>query len=203
MCAYVRCALRQVYGMMGWRVGYLAYAKSSNLGPELLKVQDTIPICPSTISQKLAVSAIAQGEGWIQSKVTSLHENKSAVIDALSPLGSGNVYGGDGSIYLFCKLPLLSDIAGHTQAKLRDMMARGGLAEDEYDKAVIEWLAKVGVRAGRGGGGGKSCDDDDDDDDGGSGIAVRFAAAAAAAAAAAVREGVESWVLDALTMASG
>lgn len=129
--------------MMGWRVGYIAYAKSSGLGPELLKVQDTIPICPSTISQKLAVSAIAEGEGWIQSKVTSLHENKAAVIDALAPLGSDNVYGGDGSIYLFCKLPQLSAITARTQDKLRALMDKDGLAEDEYDKAVIEWLAMV------------------------------------------------------------
>lgn len=34
----------QAYGMMGWRVGYIAYptADGGRLGAELLKVQDTV-----------------------------------------------------------------------------------------------------------------------------------------------------------------
>ena len=44
------------YGMMGWRMGYLAYAASNlELAESLLKVQDTIPICPTQISQYMAL----------------------------------------------------------------------------------------------------------------------------------------------------
>jgi len=33
--------------MMGWRIGYLAYPEA--LGQQLLKAQDTIPICPPAV----------------------------------------------------------------------------------------------------------------------------------------------------------
>ena len=47
---------RRCYGMMGWRMGYLAYDESnSDLAESLLKVQDTIPICPTQISQHLSL----------------------------------------------------------------------------------------------------------------------------------------------------
>ncbi len=43
----------KAHGMMGWRVGYIAYPDADGkdtLGQELLKVQDTIPICPTQVS---------------------------------------------------------------------------------------------------------------------------------------------------------
>ena len=49
----------QAYGMMGWRVGYIAYPSAPGgggdgfLGAQLLKVQDTIPVCPPQLSQVL------------------------------------------------------------------------------------------------------------------------------------------------------
>jgi hypothetical protein len=41
----------QAYGMMGWRVGYIAYPESGGgeLAAQLLKVQDTIPVCPTQL----------------------------------------------------------------------------------------------------------------------------------------------------------
>jgi hypothetical protein len=45
----------QAYGMMGWRCGYIAYptpeaGAPADLGAQLTKVQDTIPICASQAS---------------------------------------------------------------------------------------------------------------------------------------------------------
>lgn len=37
------------YGLMGWRVGFLAFDTSSDIGDQLMKVQDTIPICATII----------------------------------------------------------------------------------------------------------------------------------------------------------
>lgn len=37
------------YGLMGWRVGFLAFDTTSDIGEQLMKVQDTIPICPTII----------------------------------------------------------------------------------------------------------------------------------------------------------
>ncbi|EOD41505.1 hypothetical protein EMIHUDRAFT_53483, partial [Emiliania huxleyi CCMP1516] len=39
----------KAFGMMGWRVGYVSFPAA--LAPEMLKVQDTIAICPSIASQ--------------------------------------------------------------------------------------------------------------------------------------------------------
>ena len=94
----------KAYGMMGWRVGYLAYP--AVLGPELAKAQDTIIICPSSLSQKLALAAMEPGRAWVEERVAGLHEQKSLVLDALhSVLPPESVRGGSGAIYLFCKLP--------------------------------------------------------------------------------------------------
>ena len=61
--------------MMGWRVGYLAYPnfdKTDSLGSELLKVQDTIPICPAQLSQHMALEAARAGRPWVQQRVADL-----------------------------------------------------------------------------------------------------------------------------------
>jgi hypothetical protein len=40
----------QAYGMMGWRVGYVAYPRGNpSLASGLLKVQDTIAICAAQV----------------------------------------------------------------------------------------------------------------------------------------------------------
>jgi katanin p60 ATPase-containing subunit A1 len=93
----------KAYGLMGWRIGYLAYPPA--LAPQLLKVQDTIPICPCQISQHAAIGALTAGHSWVQEHVTNLGPNLLAVREALSPLGEGAVTGGEGAIYLMCRLP--------------------------------------------------------------------------------------------------
>lgn len=116
----------KAYGMMGWRQGYIAYPDYDDgnlLGAQLLKVQDTIPICPTQISQQAALGALTEaGPGWVAKRVQDLDDNRNAILDALSPLGSlGNgIAGGEGAIYLWARLP------------------RG--CED--DVAVVEWLVK-------------------------------------------------------------
>jgi aromatic aminotransferase len=109
----------KAYGMMGWRVGYIAYVDEQkrveegedistwSLGAELLKAQDTIPICPTIISQLVALSALQNaGRSWVEEQLIAVKQNRQAVKDGLiSCLGSKNVLGGDGAIYFFAKLP--------------------------------------------------------------------------------------------------
>jgi aspartate/methionine/tyrosine aminotransferase len=112
--------------MMGWRVGYLAFTDqefrhttgTTTLGGELLKVQDTIPICPPQLSQYVALGALEAGRGWVDEQVHGLEGNRQALLDALSPLGSENIAGAEGAIYLWAKLP----------------------AGCNDDVAVVEWL---------------------------------------------------------------
>ncbi|KAK4765706.1 hypothetical protein SAY86_026796 [Trapa natans] len=96
----------KAYGMMGWRVGYIAYPSDvEGFTEQLLKVQDNIPICASIISQHLALYSLEMGPEWVREHVKSLVKNREIVLEALSPLGDSSVKGGEGAIYLWAKLP--------------------------------------------------------------------------------------------------
>ncbi|KAK6912120.1 Aminotransferase, class I/classII [Dillenia turbinata] len=111
----------KAYGMMGWRVGYIAYpSEVEGLGAQLLKVQDNIPICAAIISQRLALYSLEIGPEWVTEQVKDLVKNRELLVEALSPLGEDAVKGGEGAIYLWAKLP------------------------DQFpdDLEVVHWLAK-------------------------------------------------------------
>lgn len=92
-----------------------------SLGPELMKVQDTIAICPAVASQKVAMAALESGRQWVKDHVTGLKENRRLVVAAVEEtLGKGAVAGGSGAIYLMVKLP----------------------AGFENDTRVVEWLSE-------------------------------------------------------------
>ncbi|KAK9815338.1 hypothetical protein WJX72_001946 [[Myrmecia] bisecta] len=115
----------KAFGMMGWRMGYIAYPDfdgRGELGAELNKIQDTIPICPTQISMHVALGAVDAGRTWVDSRLDTVVANKDVLIDALSPLGAlgHGVAGGEGAIYLWAKLP-------------------DGCEDDE---AVVEWLVQ-------------------------------------------------------------
>ncbi|PWA73283.1 pyridoxal phosphate (PLP)-dependent transferases superfamily protein [Artemisia annua] len=96
----------KAYGMMGWRVGYIAFPSGvDGFAQQLLKIQDNIPICASIISQKLALLSMEVGSQWVTDQVKDLVKNRQLLVDALSPLGEGAVKGGEGAIYLWAKLP--------------------------------------------------------------------------------------------------
>eukprot|EP00443_Scrippsiella_acuminata_P078693 CAMPEP_0115566366 /NCGR_PEP_ID=MMETSP0271-20121206/103547_1 /TAXON_ID=71861 /ORGANISM="Scrippsiella trochoidea, Strain CCMP3099" /LENGTH=374 /DNA_ID=CAMNT_0003000671 /DNA_START=26 /DNA_END=1147 /DNA_ORIENTATION=- len=98
----------KAYGMMGWRVGYLSYPP--RLHGELMKVQDTIAICPAIASQKAALAALGAGSAWVQEKVRGLSGNRRLVLGAIeAALGKDAVLGGSGAIYLMVKLPVEDD----------------------------------------------------------------------------------------------
>ncbi|KAF6166985.1 hypothetical protein GIB67_030678 [Kingdonia uniflora] len=96
----------KAYGMMGWRVGYIAYpSEVEGFGAQLLKVQDNIPICAAIISQRLALYSLEIGSEWVRDQVKDLVKNRQLLLEALSPLGENAVKGGEGAIYLWAKLP--------------------------------------------------------------------------------------------------
>ncbi|XP_020517872.1 uncharacterized protein LOC18425815 isoform X2 [Amborella trichopoda] len=96
----------KAYGMMGWRVGYIAYpSDAEGLDKQLLKIQDNIPICASIISQKLALYALEEGPEWISERVETLVKSRDMLREALSPLGKDAIKGGEGAIYLWARLP--------------------------------------------------------------------------------------------------
>ncbi|KAG6466272.1 hypothetical protein ZIOFF_075943 [Zingiber officinale] len=96
----------KAYGMMGWRVGYIAYPEAvDGFAAQLLKIQDNIPICASIISQRLALHSLEVGPEWVRERVQNLVKNREMLEQALAPLGEENVKGGEGAIYLWAKLP--------------------------------------------------------------------------------------------------
>ncbi|KAK9141563.1 hypothetical protein Syun_010963 [Stephania yunnanensis] len=111
----------KAYGMMGWRIGYIAYpTEVEGLAEQLLKIQDNIPICAPIISQRLALYSLETGTEWVRDKVKDLVKNRALLLDALTPLGLDSVKGGEGALYLWAKLP----------------------DDHQDDFKVVRWLAK-------------------------------------------------------------
>mmetsp|Transcript_32160 Transcript_32160/g.49171 ORF Transcript_32160/g.49171 Transcript_32160/m.49171 type:complete len:251 (+) Transcript_32160:1-753(+) len=93
------------YAMAGFRCGYLT-TTSEHVYNQMLKVQDSIPICPSRVSQIAALGALQTQRQWVNEKVATLDTGRRAILDALDPLDV--VMGGTGAMYLMAKLPATS-----------------------------------------------------------------------------------------------
>lgn len=59
-------SLSKAYGFASWRIGYMVIPKK--LQGAMLKIQDTVLICPPVISQLAALGALDAGLGYFQSK---------------------------------------------------------------------------------------------------------------------------------------
>jgi aspartate/methionine/tyrosine aminotransferase len=167
---------------MGWRVGYIALPRPEGGGggsghggvqaadaaaaarvaddmgdgfelmSQLLKIQDSIPICAAQISQIVALAALegaaagaaavpglappaddgggggaAFGEAYVAARVAELASaNREAVRAALAgALGPGAVAGGEGGIYFFVRLP--EGVARRDEDVVRWLVARAGV----------------------------------------------------------------------------
>ncbi|KAL7507371.1 hypothetical protein ACHAXN_004569 [Cyclotella atomus] len=102
------------YSMAGFRVGYVALSskcssssKKSGRGTvayeEMLKVQDTIAICTSRLSQMAALGALQAGRSWVLEQVATLDAGRNLILDAMSSMEQ--IIGGDGAMYVMGKLP--------------------------------------------------------------------------------------------------
>ena len=63
-------SLSKAYGLAGWRLGYMAVPKA--LLPALVKVQDTVLICPPQLNQHAARAALAAGPNWCAPRIAAL-----------------------------------------------------------------------------------------------------------------------------------
>jgi len=94
----------KAFSLAGYRVGYLTISKTQSVTyQQLLKVQDTIPICVARMSQHAALAALSAGRSWVQTNVDTLSPGRRAMQEALSNLP--NVVGGSGAMYLMGQLP--------------------------------------------------------------------------------------------------
>ena len=125
----------KAFGMMGWRLGYIAAPAPLQLA--MRKVHDTIAICASAAAQRVGLAALqvndnadahhvtvkgSAGGGnnvavaantltWVEEKVASLAGAHNLIRSVLtSTLGGDAVRGGSGAIYFLARLP--SHVAG-------------------------------------------------------------------------------------------
>ena len=93
------------YAMEGYRCGYVAVPREAGIFGQMNKVQDTIPIAPSRISQIAALAAMqeddntgeAKGKDWVLGQFQTLQTGRKAIIQALQTLG-GPIMGGTGAM---------------------------------------------------------------------------------------------------------
>lgn len=96
-------SLSKAYGFAGWRIGYLAYPE--HLAAALAKVQDTVLVCATMISQVAAIAALDVGRSYCEPHVRELAEIRDVVrreLSSLAPLAE--VPAADGAFYVLLKV---------------------------------------------------------------------------------------------------
>eukprot|EP00055_Hartaetosiga_balthica_P003219 m.6968 g.6968 ORF g.6968 m.6968 type:complete len:389 (-) comp2684_c0_seq1:510-1676(-) len=102
----------KAYGLMGWRVGYLSWS-NKDLSSALAKVQDTMVICPTQFSQKLACCALRHGKRWCEPFIKGLRKNREIVFSCIREYDKDAIMGDpQGAIYAMVKLPIDDDEKG-------------------------------------------------------------------------------------------
>ena len=96
-------SLSKAYGFAGWRIGYMVIPQ--DLVDPVLKIQDTVQICPTVVSQQAAVGALQAGAPFIESKVGQIVRVRLLILDALGEL-EGLVYRplSEGAFYILLKI---------------------------------------------------------------------------------------------------
>ena len=101
-------SLSKAYGMAGWRIGYLVYP--DDLTAAMLKIQDTILICPTVVAERAALAALEVGRPYCDRYVRELGTIRQIVLDALDTLGPlCDVPPAEGAMYCFPKIATTLD----------------------------------------------------------------------------------------------
>jgi aspartate/methionine/tyrosine aminotransferase len=96
-------SLSKAYGMAGWRIGYAVYPK--DLTSAMLKIQDTILICPTVVAERAALAALEAGRSYCDPFVRELAGIRQIVLDALDTLGPVcEVPPAEGAMYCFPRI---------------------------------------------------------------------------------------------------
>jgi aspartate/methionine/tyrosine aminotransferase len=96
-------SLSKAYGFAGWRIGYMVYPEA--LADAVMKVQDTVLVCPPVISQIAAVAAMEVGPAYCRHHVHTLAEVRDIVfaeLRSLEPLCT--VPNVEGAFYCFLRV---------------------------------------------------------------------------------------------------
>ncbi len=118
-------SLSKAYGMASWRVGFLVAPE--HLHRDLMKIQDTVVVSGSAISQFVGLRAMREGRGYCAAHLPSLATVRKKVLARLSTIPDlVDVPAATGAFYLFVKVN-----AGMTALSLSERLVR------EHKVAVI------------------------------------------------------------------
>ncbi|HEY7285845.1 MAG TPA: pyridoxal phosphate-dependent aminotransferase [Vicinamibacterales bacterium] len=96
-------SLSKSQGFAGWRIGYMVYPE--RLADSIAKVQDTVLVCPTVISQVAGAAAMEIGPSYTRSFMPALAEVRGIVLEqlrSLEPLCT--VPPADGAFYCFLRV---------------------------------------------------------------------------------------------------
>jgi aspartate/methionine/tyrosine aminotransferase len=77
-------SLSKAYGLAGWRIGYMVYPEA--LADAVMKVQDTVLVCPPVVSQVAAIAAMQVGPAYCRQYLPALAKVRDIVFDELRSL---------------------------------------------------------------------------------------------------------------------
>jgi aspartate/methionine/tyrosine aminotransferase len=148
-------SLSKAYGFAGWRIGYVAYPEA--LAPAMLKVQDTILICPTIAAQVGAVAALGVGRQFCEPHVRELESIRDIVVSELSTLGSlATVPAADGAFYCLLRVNTRLDPMAVAERLIREHKVAVipgfafGMTEGCYFRVAYGALQKATVSEGVG-----------------------------------------------------
>ncbi len=112
-------SLSKAYGFASWRIGYMVIPE--HLLSEVMKIQDTILICPPVISQYAALGALQAGVGYCKEKISAIASVRQLVLDALKRLeGLCTIAPADGAFYFLLKVHTKLDAFELVERLLRE-----------------------------------------------------------------------------------
>ena len=112
-------SLSKAYGFAGWRIGYMAFPAA--LTDAIMKVQDTVLVCPPVISQIAAVAAMGVGPAYCRRQLKALseiHDIVTAELRSLEPLCT--VPPADGAFYCFLRVNADADPMALAERLIRE-----------------------------------------------------------------------------------
>lgn len=96
-------SLSKAYGFASWRIGYMLLP--AHLLAAVQKIQDTVAICPSVISQYAAIGALQAGLAYCQPKLKTLAEVRQICLEQLAQIAEFcTVPAADGAFYFLLKI---------------------------------------------------------------------------------------------------
>ena len=112
-------SLSKAYGFAGWRTGYMVYPE--HLEGAMLKIQDTVLICPPVVTQLAAAACLEAGRAYAEPYLKELAEVREMVLSRLAALGPRvQVPPAEGAFYCFVKIDSDKDPMGIAERLIRE-----------------------------------------------------------------------------------